>query len=133
LAVTQHCLTPSTTGRLTGLRRARWFKWMLLAAVLCTVGLYTAEFSHHHDTPAAELHCPICQVMAHSALDVFAPQFKPLPPAIRMHFWLCAAPDSGAGACIHHQVPVPRSTSRLIPSTASASLRLDADHFARPA
>lgn len=71
---------------LTRLRRARWFGGMLLAAVFCTVGLYTAEFSHYHDTPAAELHCPICQVMAHSALDVFAPQFQPLPPIVHVHF-----------------------------------------------
>lgn len=77
---------PNPTGRLSEMRRARWFKWMLLAAVLCTVGLYTAEFSHHHDTSAAELRCPICQVMAHSALDVFAPQFKPLPPPIRVRY-----------------------------------------------
>lgn len=75
-----------STTRLSGIRRARWFKWMLLTAVLCTVGLYTAEFSHHHDTPAADLHCPICQVMAHSALDVFAPQFKPLPPPTLVHY-----------------------------------------------
>lgn len=79
-------------GCLSGLQRARWFKWMLLVAVLCTVGLYTAEFSHYHDNPAADLHCPICQVMAHSALDVFAPQFKPLPPAIRMHYLALRAP-----------------------------------------
>ncbi|MGH8293480.1 MAG: hypothetical protein ACRESA_08400 [Gammaproteobacteria bacterium] len=72
--------------RLTQLRRARWFGGMLLAAVLCTVGLYALEFAHHHETPAAELHCPICQVMAHSALDVFAAQFKPLPRAMRVHF-----------------------------------------------
>lgn len=86
-----------TNVQLTRLRRARWFKWMLLAAVLSTVGLYTLEFSHHHDTPAAELHCPICQVMAHSALDVFAPQFKPLAPSTRVHF-LAFAP---------HQVSTP--------------------------
>ncbi|MGH8378964.1 MAG: DUF2946 family protein [Gammaproteobacteria bacterium] len=68
------------------MRRAHWFRWVLFAAVLCTVGLYTLEFAHHHETPAAELHCPVCQVMAHSALDVFSPQFKPLPPVIRVHF-----------------------------------------------
>ena len=84
--MTQTCATQSSVGRLSGMRRARWFKWMLLAAVLCTVGLYTAESAHYHDTPAAELHCPICQVMTHSALDVFAPQFKPLPPPIQIRY-----------------------------------------------
>lgn len=83
-----------SAGRLTPMRRAPWFKWMLLAAVLCTVGLYSVEFSHHHDTPAAELHCPICQVMAHSALNVSAPQFKPLPPPLRMHFLAFAPHDT---------------------------------------
>ena len=75
-----------SAGRLSGMRRARWFKWMLLAAVLCTVGLYTAEFSHHHDTQAADLHCPICQVMAHGALDVFSPGFQPQPSVVRVQF-----------------------------------------------
>lgn len=80
---------------LTQLRRTRWFGGILFAAVLCTVGLYALEFAHHHETAAAELHCPICQVAAHSALEVFAPQFTPLPPAIRVHF-LAFAP---------HQMP----------------------------
>ncbi|MGH8283693.1 MAG: hypothetical protein ACRESE_07595 [Gammaproteobacteria bacterium] len=75
-----------SSGHLSPMRRARWFRWVLFAAVLCTVGLYTLEFAHHHETAAAELHCPICQVMTHSALDIFSPQFKPLPPAIRFHF-----------------------------------------------
>ncbi|HKT31225.1 MAG TPA: DUF2946 family protein [Gammaproteobacteria bacterium] len=88
-------------GRLAPMRRARWFRWMLLAAVFCTVGLYTAEFSHHHDTPAADLHCPICQVMAHSALEVFAPQFKPLPPAIRVHFLAFAPHHASAPAHVY--------------------------------
>lgn len=95
--MTSSSTTQRSTVQLTQLRRAHWFKWMLLVAVFCTVGLYTAEFSHYHDTPAADLHCPICQVMAHSALDVFAPQFKPLPPAIRMHFL----------AFVPHQTPAP--------------------------
>jgi hypothetical protein len=99
-----------SAGWLSGMRRARWFKWMLLAAVLCTVGLYTAEFSHHHDTPAAELHCPICQVMAHSALDVFAPQFKPLPPSVRAQFLAFRPPLTDAprpAATVTHQSRAP--------------------------
>lgn len=70
---------------------------MLLVAVLCTVGLYTLEFAHHHETLTAELHCPICRVMAHGALDVYAPQFKPLPPVIRMHY-LAFAPHQTSAA-----------------------------------
>lgn len=76
----------NSTARLTRLRHTPWFGGVLFAAVLCTVGLYALEFAHHHETLTAELHCPICQVAAHSALEVFAPQFKPLPPAIRVHF-----------------------------------------------
>ncbi|MGB9429304.1 MAG: DUF2946 family protein [Gammaproteobacteria bacterium] len=98
------------TGRLSPMRRARWFRWVLLAAVLCTVGLYTAEFSHHHETPAAELHCPICQVMAHSALDVFSPQFKPLPPVTRIHFLALApriTPIPGRIFTVKHQPRAP--------------------------
>ncbi|MDE2273774.1 MAG: hypothetical protein KGL00_06210 [Gammaproteobacteria bacterium] len=91
--------TPNhSTIRLTRLRRARWFGGVLFAAVLCTVGLYAVEFAPHHETPAAELHCPICQVAAHSALDVYAPQFKPLPPAIRVHFLAFAPHRTSAPA-----------------------------------
>ncbi|MDE2069919.1 MAG: hypothetical protein KGJ04_01475 [Gammaproteobacteria bacterium] len=90
--------TPNhSTIRLTRLRRTRWFSGMLLVAVLCTVGLYTLEFAHHHETPAAELHCPICQVMAHGALDVFSPTFQPQPPTVRARFL----------ALVPHLTPVP--------------------------
>ncbi len=73
-------------GLLTPIRRARWFGWLLLVAAVCTVGLYALESAHHHNTPTGELHCPVCQVMAHSALDVFTPQLKPLLSRIQVQF-----------------------------------------------
>ncbi|MDE2235234.1 MAG: hypothetical protein KGL13_00645 [Gammaproteobacteria bacterium] len=73
-------------GILTGMRRAHWFARMACAAVLCTVGLYTIGSTHHHKTLTGELHCPVCQVMAHGVLEVFTPAIAPMPPAIPLYY-----------------------------------------------
>ncbi|MGH8278402.1 MAG: hypothetical protein ACRETQ_02400 [Gammaproteobacteria bacterium] len=83
-------LTPArsssrSSNRLSHLRRARWFNGVLLAAVVCAVGVFTVGMScHDHDTAAVP--CAICQVTAHSALQVYAPQFAPVAPAIRVEY-----------------------------------------------
>jgi hypothetical protein len=68
------------------MRKARWFRGVLLAAVVCTVGLYCIAATHHHKTLMAELHCPICQVAVHSSLEVYTPHFAPVPPIARIQF-----------------------------------------------
>jgi len=73
-------------GLLTPIRRARWFSSVMLVAAICTVGLYALEAAHHHKTLAGELHCPVCQVMAHSALEVFAPQLDASRPFVHRQF-----------------------------------------------
>ena len=60
-------------GAIVRLQRGRGFRWVAVLALLCTIGLYAAEASHHHKTEAGELHCPVCQVVAHGALDLFVP------------------------------------------------------------
>lgn len=55
------------------MRRMRWFRWTAFLALLCAIGLYAAEASHHHKTQAGELRCPVCHTIAHGALDVFVP------------------------------------------------------------
>ncbi|MHB8455962.1 MAG: hypothetical protein ACYDDO_14985 [Acidiferrobacterales bacterium] len=67
-------------GVISPIRRKAWFRWVALLALVCTIGLYAAESSHHHDTQAGELLCPVCQVIAHGTLDLFVPEFADLLP-----------------------------------------------------
>ncbi len=67
-------------GVISPIRRKAWFRWVALLALVCTIGLYAAESSHHHDTQAGELLCPVCQVIAHGALDLFVPELANLLP-----------------------------------------------------
>ncbi|MGH8396787.1 MAG: hypothetical protein ACRETA_00890 [Gammaproteobacteria bacterium] len=78
-------------GRLAHMRRAHWFKWVLLAAVICAVGVFTLGLSCHDDDTAA-IPCAICQVTAHSVLQVYAPQFKAVAPVSRVHYVAFVAP-----------------------------------------
>ena len=80
-----HCV-PLAAGWLSAMRRARWFRGILLLAVVCTVALYSIEATHNHETPAQELHCPICQVVAHNSLQVYSPQFTPPSPIPRVEY-----------------------------------------------
>ncbi|HVA55168.1 MAG TPA: hypothetical protein VNI53_05125 [Gammaproteobacteria bacterium] len=73
-------------GILTSMRRARWFAQVACAAVMCTVGLYAIGSTHHHKTLTGELHCPVCQVMAHGVLEVFSPAITPNPLEIPMYY-----------------------------------------------
>lgn len=60
------------------LRRARWRKWLLIAALVCMLGIYSIGLTHHHQSRAAELACPVCQVMAHGAPNLLKPNLTPV-------------------------------------------------------
>lgn len=58
------------------LARRLWQRWrlgLLVAVLLCFVGLVTAEACHHHDEVALEQQCALCQAAAHQPLDVSPP------------------------------------------------------------
>ncbi len=65
--------SPAARGVIHRLRRTASFRWAAVLALLCTIGLYAAESSHQHKTEVGELRCPVCQVLAHGALDLFVP------------------------------------------------------------
>lgn len=50
----------------------------LLAVVVCFLGLYSLEASHHHVKDADEMACAICHVAAHSAAKTPAPLSVPV-------------------------------------------------------
>jgi hypothetical protein len=60
------------------LRRGRWRRWLVVAALVCTLGVYSIELTHDHKTMAAELACPVCHVMAHGAPNLLKPNLVPI-------------------------------------------------------
>lgn len=78
-------------GQLSRLRRASWFNWMLLGAVVYAVGVFTLALSCHDDDTAA-IACPICQVTAHTVLQVYTPQFEAVAPVSLVHYVAFIAP-----------------------------------------
>ncbi|MGH8321227.1 MAG: hypothetical protein ACRESI_04640 [Gammaproteobacteria bacterium] len=84
------CLRQSA-GRLAPMRRARWFAWVLLAAVVCAVGVFTLGLSCDGDDSGA-IPCAICQVTAHSVLEVYTPKFEAVMPVSLMHYFDIVAP-----------------------------------------
>ncbi len=59
-------------------RNAGWRKWVAVCALLCTIGVYSIELTHDHETLASELGCPLCHVMAHSAPNLLKPNITPV-------------------------------------------------------
>lgn len=60
------------------LRQAGWRRWLVVAALVCTVGIYSIELTHDHRTTAAELACPVCHVLAHGAPSLLKPNLTPV-------------------------------------------------------
>lgn len=60
------------------LRGARWRRWLVIAALVCTIGIYSIELTHLHRGTAAELACPVCHVLAHGAPNLLKPNLTPL-------------------------------------------------------
>ena len=60
------------------LQHARWRRWLVVAALVCMVGIYSIALTHHHKTEKAELACPVCQVMAHGAPSLLKPNLTPV-------------------------------------------------------
>jgi hypothetical protein len=70
----------------------RWGRWLLLAAMACTIALYSIEVTHNHRTAADDLRCPVCHVLGHNALDSAATDLKPaLIPALLLYVLILPA------------------------------------------
>jgi hypothetical protein len=80
-----------TARSVPGTRLRDWRAWLLLAAMVCTVGLYSIEATHNHKDAADDLRCPVCHVVGHNALDSTTPDLKPaLIPALLLFVLLPA-------------------------------------------
>jgi hypothetical protein len=54
-------------------RLSHWRNALVLFALVCAVSLYSIEATHNHAKAADELHCPVCHVVGHNALDSYQP------------------------------------------------------------
>ena len=47
--------------------------WILGSVLFALLGLQLIESTHHHETAAIEAECAVCQVVAHTPLDLSPP------------------------------------------------------------
>lgn len=80
---------------------------ILIAVLLCFIGLYGLEAAHHHVKEADEMACTVCHVAAHSAADAPVP---PVMPAFSMVLlFLAAIPEFAAFFSFNSLIPRSRS------------------------
>lgn len=70
----------------------RWRKYLTIVALVCVVGLYSDAVTHHHQTLAQEMGCPVCHVVSHNALSTFTPS---LAPPVLVSSWVHASLPRG--------------------------------------
>lgn len=80
---------------------------ILIAVLLCFVGLYGLEAAHHHVKEADEMACAVCHVAAHSAADAPAPLAMPAISLILI--FLAAIPEFAAFSSLTSLLPRSRS------------------------
>lgn len=98
------------------LRQASWRRWLVVAALICTVGIYSIELIHLHRSTAAELACPVCHTLAHGAPNLLKPN---LTPAVSYAGWyrhVLPRRDSSAVPLRFSLRPQPRAPPFFAPS-----------------
>jgi ABC-type Na+ efflux pump permease subunit len=80
---------------------------ILIAVLLCFVGLYGLEAAHHHVKEADEMACAVCHVAAHSAADMPAPLVAPVFSLILL--FLAAIPEIALFSSLNSILPRSRS------------------------
>lgn len=80
---------------------------ILIAVLLCFVGLYGLEATHHHVKEADEMACAVCHVAAHSAADTPAPLSIPVLTLILL--FLAAIPKIAIFSSLNSLLPRSRS------------------------
>jgi hypothetical protein len=85
-----------------------WRRWLVVFALICTVGLYSDALTHHHETNAQRLSCPVCHVAGHNGLEVFTPPRAPALDSVSTYL-LYSALDSGIVRRFAHPVPHSRA------------------------
>ncbi|MGH8293052.1 MAG: hypothetical protein ACRESA_06210 [Gammaproteobacteria bacterium] len=102
---------------LPSLRQAHWRRWLVALALVCVVGIYSIEVTHHHKTAASELACPICQVMAHGAPNLLKPALSPVVSFAGWYRHVLPRMDSAGVRSILKLLPQPRAPPVSVPSS----------------
>jgi hypothetical protein len=107
---------PTAESIFVSTRKAGWRKWVAVCALVCTIGVYFIEFTHHHETLASELGCPICHVMAHSAPNLFKANITPVFGQLSWfsHF----KPALAAGALYNSFAVRPQTRAPPVPTSS---------------
>ena len=98
------------------LRRARWRRWLVVVALVCTLGIYSIGLTHHHKTEASELACPVCQVMAHGAPNLLKPNLTPLVSFAGWYRHVLPRRDFSLVSLRFNLKPQPRAPPIIAPS-----------------
>jgi len=91
-------LPPHVKVKATVTRASRlplWRKWLAIYAVICVVALYSIEATHDHRSSADQLHCPVCHVVGHNALDSSTPELTPALTLSALFFMLLPVAATG--------------------------------------
>ncbi|HKV97990.1 MAG TPA: hypothetical protein VJR90_10970 [Gammaproteobacteria bacterium] len=109
--------TQQTTRNLyPALRRTRWRRWLVIAALVCVVGIYSIELTHDHKTTAAELACPVCHVLAHGAPNLLKANLTPLVRFAGWYRHILPRLDFSAVSLRFNLKPQPRAPPIVAPS-----------------
>jgi hypothetical protein len=96
-------------------RLPRWKRLLLCLALVCAVGLYSLEATHNHRNVADELHCPVCHVVGHNALNSYKPNTDVL---LSLSGWYAATPALHDAAYVQHPFDL-KPRTRAPPAPAS--------------
>ncbi|MGH8307221.1 MAG: hypothetical protein ACRER0_03030 [Gammaproteobacteria bacterium] len=99
------------------LRQAGWRKWLVALALVCVVGIYSIEVTHHHKTEASELACPICHVMAHGAPNLLKPVLSPVVSFAGWYQHVLPRTTSAVVRSVIKLLPQPRAPPVSVPSS----------------
>jgi hypothetical protein len=76
--------------------------WILGSLFVALLGIQLVESTHHHESAAIEEACPICQVVAHTPLDLAPPAAALIATVILLLFHLCSKQKTSQVACTYY-------------------------------
>ena len=76
--------------------------WILASVIFALVGLQLVESTHHHESAAIEEACPVCQVVAHTPLDLTPPAAVLIATVLLLLFYLCSSQKTSQFACTYY-------------------------------
>ncbi len=76
--------------------------WILGSVIVALLGVQLVESTHHHESAAIEEACPVCQVVAHTPLDLVPPAAAQIATVLLLLFHLCSKQKISQVACTYY-------------------------------